>query len=75
MFRNFKSGSFEKVYLIDNKDLEIEGKNGCLHKNYVRKSVDIKGCQIYSWSRKTIEVEPSQLKKNNPTPIIRVGLV
>ena len=26
LFRNFKSGNFEKVYLADNKDLEIEGK-------------------------------------------------
>ena len=26
LFQNFKSGSFEKVYLVDNKDLKIEGK-------------------------------------------------
>ena len=26
LFWNFKSGNFEKVYLADNKDLEIKGK-------------------------------------------------
>ena len=26
LFQNFKSGNFEKVYLADNKDLEIKGK-------------------------------------------------
>ena len=26
LFRNFKSGNFEKVYLANNKDLEMEEK-------------------------------------------------
>ena len=26
LFRNFKSGNFEKVYLVDNKNFEIQGK-------------------------------------------------
>ena len=52
LFRNFKSENFEKVYLADNKDLEIKRKRRCLHKNSNRKLVDIKECQIYFWSKK-----------------------
>ena len=32
LFQNFKSGNFEKVYIADNKALEIEGKgNVCIN--------------------------------------------
>ena len=42
LFRNFKSGNFEKVYLADNKDLEIKGKG---EKVYLadNKDLEIKG--------------------------------
>ena len=33
LFRNFKFGSFEKAYLAENKDLEIEGKGDICIKN------------------------------------------
>ena len=48
LFQNFKSGNFEKVYLVDNKDLKIEEKWDVCIKNSNGKSVDIKRCQIYS---------------------------
>ena len=44
LFQNFKSGNFGKLYLADNKALEIEGKGDvCI--------VDIGRCQIYSWDQ------------------------
>ena len=51
LFQNFKSGNFGKVYLADNKALEIEGKGDVCIKDPLGKSVDIGGCQINSWDQ------------------------
>ena len=53
MFRNFKSGSFKKVYLADNKDLKIE-ENG---------DICIKTPTGNQWTLKDVRYIPS-LKKN-----------
>ena len=53
LFRNFKSGNFEKMYLTDNKDLEIEGKE----------NVCIKTLAENQWMSKDVKYIPS-LKKN-----------
>ena len=53
LFQYLKSGSFEKVYLADNKDLEIEGKE----------DICIKTPAGNQWTLKVVRYIPS-LKKN-----------
>ena len=53
LFWNFKSGNFEKVYLADNKDLEIKGKE----------DVCIKTSAGNQWTLKDVRYIPA-LKRN-----------
>ena len=48
------------MYLADNKDLEIKGKEDVCIKTLAGKSVDIKGCHIYSCSQEEL-ISISQL--------------
>ena len=58
MFQNFKSGNFGKVYLADNKGLEIEGKG----------DVCIKTTSGNQWTLEDVRYIPG-IKKN----LISVG--
>ena len=58
LFQNFKSGNFGKVYLVDNKALEIEGKG----------DVWIKTTSGNQWTLEDVRYIPG-LKKN----LISVG--
>ena len=56
LFQNFKSENFGKVYLADNKALEIEGKGDVCIKDPLGKSVDIGGSKIYSWAHEKFDL-------------------
>ena len=51
LFQNFKSRNFGKVYLADNKALEIEGKGDVCIKTTSGNQWTLAGCQIYSWDQ------------------------
>ena len=57
LFRNFKSGSFEKVYLTNNKDLKIEGKRDVCIKTSVENQCTLKNVKyIHSLKKNLITI-------------------